>query len=152
MDNSEKVVEHEGLRHDSNENGHDYKAEPVNLAIPPRLRKLHDRDVTFHEYQHYARITRAEQDALPKATGKKNWLAYLIPNLQKAETGPADVATRLDVNISDLEKRKLISDDEWTNASRALRTASTGAIFYLITTDILGPFGLPYAFATTGWG
>ena len=25
-------------------------------------------------------------------------------------------------------------------------------MFYLITTDILGPFGLPYAFASMGWG
>lgn len=46
----------------------------------------------------------------------------------------------------------VISDEEWTNASRALRTATRGAAFYLITTDILGPFGLPYAFATMGWG
>jgi hypothetical protein len=45
-----------------------------------------------------------------------------------------------------------ITDEEWTNASRALRTATRGAIFYLITTDILGPFGLGYAFATMGWG
>lgn len=30
--------------------------------------------------------------------------------------------------------------------------ATRGAIFYLITTDILGPFGLGYAFATMGWG
>ncbi|OAQ74092.1 amino acid transporter [Pochonia chlamydosporia 170] len=152
MDNHEKVAEDEASRQVSNGIVHDDKNGPVNLAIPPRLRRLHDPEVSFQEYQHYARITRAEQDALPKPTGKKNLLMYLIPNLQKAETGPADVAVRPDVNTSDIEQRKTITDEEWTNASRALRTAGTGAIFYLITTDILGPFGLPYAFATTGWG
>jgi amino acid permease len=49
-------------------------------------------------------------------------------------------------------KEAIISDEEWANASRALRSATRGAAFYLITTDILGPFGLPYAFATMGWG
>ncbi|KID77909.1 N amino acid transport system protein [Metarhizium brunneum] len=148
MENSEKLVEH----HNSHRLGQDDKAEPVSFATPPRMRRLHDPDVSFQEYQHYARITRAEQDALPRPAGKKSLLYYLVPNLQKVETGPADVATRSDLNTSDIEQRKIISDEEWTNASRALRTAGTGAIFYLITTDILGPFGLPYAFATTGWG
>jgi hypothetical protein len=48
-------------------------------------------------------------------------------------------------NIQDLESadRLAISDDEWTNASRAVRTATWAAIFYLITTDILGPFNVP---------
>lgn len=31
-----------------------------------------------------------------------------------------------------------IPDEEWRTAARALRTASWGTIFYLITTDILG--------------
>ena len=38
-----------------------------------------------------------------------------------------------------------ITDVEWTNASRAFRTATWAACFYLITTDILGPFGIGYA-------
>lgn len=119
-------------------------------AIPPRLRALHDKDVSFQEYQYYARLTREEQDALPPpAKAGKNLLAYLIPNLQKSAVSEVE---RVDLNTSDPEKRKQISDEEWVNASRALRTATAGAVFYLITTDILGPFGLPYAFATTGYG
>lgn len=31
-----------------------------------------------------------------------------------------------------------VTDEEWKTAARALRTASWGTIFYLITTDILG--------------
>lgn len=118
-------------------------------AIPPRLRALHDKDVNFQEYQYYARLTREEQEALPPPQAGKNLLAYLIPNLQKSVVTEVE---RVDLNTSDREKRKQINDEEWVNASRALRTATAGAIFYLITTDILSPFGLPYAFATTGYG
>ena len=154
MENSEKIVENGAVRKDSHGHLSDQKDEVIPLVVPPRLRKLHDREVSFQEYQHYAKITREEQDRLPKPKIGKNWLAYLVPNMQKQETGAMEFAAehRPQLNTSDRENRKLISDEEWLNASRALRTAGTGAIFYLITTDIFGPFGLPYAFATTGWG
>jgi len=45
-----------------------------------------------------------------------------------------------------------ISDEEWVTASRAARTATWGAVFYLITTDILGPFSTGYAFSQMGLG
>ncbi len=51
-----------------------------------------------------------------------------------------------------LSRNSAITDDEWRNASRALRTASWGAGFYLITTDILGPYGVGFALGTLGWG
>jgi len=40
---------------------------------------------------------------------------------------------------------------EMINARRALRTASWAAIFYLITTDILGPSNAPFAFSQVGY-
>lgn len=43
-------------------------------------------------------------------------------------------------------------DAEWRQASRALRSAGWGAIFYLITTDILGWGQTPYVFSNTGYG
>lgn len=43
-------------------------------------------------------------------------------------------------------------DADWRQASRALRTASWGGVFYLITTDILGWGQTPYVFANTGYG
>ncbi len=42
-----------------------------------------------------------------------------------------------------------VTEVEWQTAQRAARTASWGAIFYLITTDILGPYSIPYAFAVS---
>jgi hypothetical protein len=36
-----------------------------------------------------------------------------------------------------------VPDADWKNASRAVRTAGWTSVFYLITTDILGPFSVP---------
>lgn len=45
-----------------------------------------------------------------------------------------------------------ITDDEWYNAQRSVRTATWGSIFYLITTDILGPYSVPWAISQMGYG
>jgi len=121
----------------------------------PQMRKLHDSSITFEEYHYYAEKTRAEEDAA--ATGPtQGMLSMILPS--KADRGVNRVGEKRGSaiaeknNSSSPDNRTGISDDEWTNANRALRTASWGAIFYLITTDILGPFALPYAFASMGWG
>jgi hypothetical protein len=118
---------------------------PVVTGIQPHQRKLHDPSVTFEEYHYYAQLTRAEEDSHPKTGHETKLLSLIFPS--KADGGVQPVASG-DHKIDGAS----ISDAEWTNASRALRTATRGAIFYLITTDILGPFALPYAFATMGWG
>lgn len=51
----------------------------------------------------------------------------------------------VNANLADRSNRLSITEAEWTNASRAFRTATWAACFYLITTDILGPFGVGYA-------
>ena len=116
-------------------------------TVRPQERRLHDRNVTFEEYYHYAQITRAEEEAMPKHGRETSILSLIFPS--KSDGG---VKQSTDHNLSNPTERAHVTDDEWANASRALRTATRGAIFYLITTDILGPFGLPYAFATMGWG
>ncbi|KAI6839670.1 oligopeptide transporter protein [Hortaea werneckii] len=45
-----------------------------------------------------------------------------------------------------------ITEDEWYHAQRAVRTATWGSVFYLITTDILGPFSVPWAISQMGYG
>ncbi|KAJ4305796.1 hypothetical protein N0V90_001328 [Kalmusia sp. IMI 367209] len=45
-----------------------------------------------------------------------------------------------------------VADSEWENAQRAMRTATWGSIFYLITTDILGPYNVPWAISQMGYG
>jgi hypothetical protein len=124
-------------------------------AVRPQHRRLHDPNVTFEEYYYYAQQTRAEEDQNPSHEGERSLLSIIFPS--KSATGVKQVTENVEkdataVNTSDPVQRAAITDEEWTNASRALRSATRGAIFYLITTDILGPFGLPYAFATMGWG
>ncbi|KAK4911321.1 hypothetical protein LTR66_017366, partial [Elasticomyces elasticus] len=45
-----------------------------------------------------------------------------------------------------------IEESEWETAQRATRTATWGSIFYLITTDILGPTNVPWAISQMGYG
>ena len=45
-----------------------------------------------------------------------------------------------------------ITETEWEQAQRATRTATWGSIFYLITTDILGPTNVPWAISQMGYG
>lgn len=118
----------------------------------PRIdtRKLHDPSITFEEYLYCAKETRSEEAQTSKPSIKERGiLSIIFPSKSDAgvEQKGSDQSKFEGVNRS-----AVVTEEEWINASRALRTASRGAIFYLITTDILGPFGLPYAFSTMGWG
>ncbi|CZR63599.1 related to amino acid transporter [Phialocephala subalpina] len=118
--------------------------EPPTVLIRPQVRPLHDISITFEEHSYYANKTRAEEELhLGDIQANPAWEQAMSHRLRSIN------AT---TDLSDPEKRANISDQEWTNASRALGTATKRAIFYLITTDILGPFALPFAFATMGWG
>ncbi|KXL46487.1 MAG: hypothetical protein FE78DRAFT_146064 [Acidomyces sp. 'richmondensis'] len=57
-----------------------------------------------------------------------------------------------EVKSESVQPEPVVSDEEWQVASRAARTATWGAIFYLITTDILGPFSVPWAMSQLGYG
>lgn len=130
------------------------------------LHAIHDRSVTFEEYVHYAYITRAEEKADHEeytrlrgprtlkstiidrfASGNKHTPAESPPHHSLTHTGDGERTT-----FGDGEKTRMhangngagVTPAEWKRASRALRTAGWGGIFYLITTDILGPFSVPY--------
>ena len=123
-------------------------------TVRPQHRKLYDPNVSFEEYYYYAQQTRAAEAQQPKTSFETSVWSVIFPS----KSGPGVAAASGSDNIGEKKtepsphERVIASDDEWANASRALRTATRGAVFYLITTDILGPFGLPYAFATMGWG
>lgn len=122
--------------------------------IRPQARKLHDPDVTFEEYHYYALQTREEERTTPKPK-TSIWREIVLRKKPQARADPSDVAvgdiTANNVNFADRANRAEITDEEWSNASRAFRTASAGACFYLITTDILGPYGVGFAMGTLGW-
>jgi hypothetical protein len=58
------------------------------------------------------------------------------------EKQPGGVATESSGNAP-VDSGLKVSDAEWRTAARALRTASWGQMFFLITTDILGWSGAP---------
>ncbi|EXJ73654.1 uncharacterized protein A1O5_03416 [Cladophialophora psammophila CBS 110553] len=148
--------------------------------ISPSQRKLYDPNVTFEEYIHYANRTREEEKTQQNiADGgiiqqvfrrKSSVTTQGVP----VDNGVATTAAEKDApeksaapgenghgsqesapqsrRRSLLSRHSVITEEEWRNASRALRTASWGAGFYLITTDILGPYGVGFALGTLGWG
>ncbi len=92
--------------------------------IKPQWRKLHDPSISFEEYHYYAQKTRAEENTFESP--KFNW--HEIVRRSKPEHTAADDVQQLSkVNLSNPTNRLEISDEEWTNASRAFRTASWGA-------------------------
>jgi hypothetical protein len=128
------------------------------------IRAIHDSSVTFEEYMYYGAITRAEEKAANEryvaAAGPKTFKSVVMNRFSKGQTteahsldspgSPADNSSPGEKNGYD-EKAVApadrnwgnVSDGEWKNASRAVRTAGWTSVFYLITTDILGPFSVP---------
>ncbi|KAJ3496480.1 hypothetical protein NLG97_g2627 [Lecanicillium saksenae] len=121
------------------------------LAIKPQARKPYDPDVTFEEYHHYAKLTRAEQLTLEPPVLN---VRAVFGGGGKDKATEKDESANFKLTAKDFtpENRAKITDEEWANASRAMRTASSGACFYLITTDVLGPWGSGFAMGTLGWG
>lgn len=118
------------------------------------LATLHDPMVKFEEYFFYAQKTRASERDVPT---QKRGITRFIPGMQTGlESTPGNTELKeLPVEYPDdktgatIQGRRrsnvvgIVDDEEWLRASRAARTATWGAVFYLITTDILGPFSTP---------
>lgn len=140
---------------------------------PTRVQqKLHDPNVTLEEYMHYAKISRADEDRLygpgSDYTSTKGPLQLFLfgklkgkPDANRRSSVAANAFTidekggeKVTSGSPESEKgaHSVISEEEWVRASRAARTATWGAIFYLITTDILGPYTAPWAFSRLGYG
>lgn len=114
-----------------------------------------DSSITFEEFIYWAERTRADEALANKAMLDKRG-PRTVKNTLKSRFSKGhhtDPATSVaDVYSSDEEIITGVSEKEWKQASRAIRTASWGSIFYLITTDVLGPFSTPWAFAQMGYG
>lgn len=106
-------------------------------------------NVEFEDYLYFAAVQRREEDLanLPiseiEKADKSNWF-----NRLSEHKGP-----NVNVNVQAIDNPIPPTQDELEreNASRALRLASWASVFYLITTDILGPFNAPFAISQTGW-
>ena len=107
--------------------------------------------VQFEDYLHFAALQRLVEKTthMPADEGKEqpqekgNWLTRLTDHKGQ----------NVNVDVRNVENSPPPTADELEreNTSRALRLASWPTVFYLITTDILGPFNAPYAMAQVGW-
>ena len=128
-------------------------------------------NVTYAEFTHWAKVERELEEIefrrYTSNTAGEGLLGslkgYFVSNAYEdaqARTDAANaVGTSAETGPHVDEKAGAIPpnaenelDAEWRQASRALRTAGWGAVFYLITTDILGWGQTPYVFSNTGYG
>lgn len=110
--------------------------EPAGQVMPstyikPQARALHDPNISFEEYHYYALRTREEEKTL--VAPMLNWREFLMRR-KNAQNNAEDSNGQLDpmkrhteANFANKNTRLEITDEEWTNASRAFRTASWGA-------------------------
>lgn len=122
---------------------------------------LHDSSVSFEEYLYYAQESRANAEyenpdhsytffgkVIKK--GKYHKGAQQLPTANGSSSGVVEKESDGNEKQTGESGRPAaypIKDEDYLLASRAGRTATWGAVFYLITTDILGPFSTPWAFA-----
>ena len=131
-----------------------------------QLHQSMDPTILFEEYLHYAKITRREEREAEKAIKQKFSFKRLIKNrFSKGQTAPiTEVAVRRPSAIDGEKDEETVessvpfdafnnltyshpshvSDAEWKALSRGVRTGGWSTCFYLITSDIIGPFGIPY--------
>ena len=108
-------------------------------SVPSRaaVTKLHDSSVTFEEYMHYAAITRADErnmldapkdDAL-KVAGFKKFNPFKGTKASSGAIATVEVAEKEAVKDSESTSPNrpqpmVITDEEYIQASRAVRTAT----------------------------
>jgi hypothetical protein len=122
----------------------------------PAARLERDSVVTIEEYMYWASISRHEESMLPKTQGP---VAKLLGSSKSSAAVQQSHDARNDLSMTEMKDVKaapptaeIVSDGEWDQAQRAARTAGWAAIFYLITTDVLGPYTVPWAMAQMGYG
>ncbi|KAK2467305.1 hypothetical protein APHAL10511_000540 [Amanita phalloides] len=97
-------------------------------------------DVAFEEYLFYAALQRQEEenDILPANPEITVLSEEGVHSTSKTANFP-----KLPPMTADQVER--------AHAARAIRLASWLSVFYLLTTDIFGPFNAPYAISQLGW-
>jgi hypothetical protein len=117
-------------------------------ALHPSQRVPHDVNVSFEEYHYYAQKTRAEENASINRDVEKRTIVDTIlfrkknTNILPSADENTIALTEKDAHEEQRAAHLPIDESEWNNASRLMRTATAGSCFYLITTDILGPYGV----------
>ncbi|KAK4972931.1 hypothetical protein LTR42_006225 [Elasticomyces elasticus] len=122
-----------------------------------------DQSINFEDYRYWADRSREYEKTLDTKgvglagsmrilVGKGNHAEKPVQELDSNNTAGLDEKTGEHGTTPGMESRYGITESEWDNAQRAVRTATWGSIFYLITTDILGPYNVPWAISRMGYG
>jgi len=107
--------------------------------------------VVFEEFLYYAALQRRAEDGAASSNAESLperpiWFHRL------SDHKGADVNVDVRHVEGGVTGSPIGEDDaERMNALRALRVTSWISVFYLITTDILGPFNAPFAISQVGW-
>ena len=143
-------------------------SEVKELATDPTLKKIDppdthghntiylDKSLVFENYHFWANRSRE----IEKHLHVDGIFKQITDVVRRKKDAPAQAGEVLDAgsNSSGNEKngpggdRFGITESEYERANRATRTATWLTIFYLITTDILGPYNVPWAIAQMGYG
>lgn len=144
--------------------------EPPNLNGPGSI--YLDSSITFENYHYWAKRSREVEKFIRTDNAGFSALGKLLRNRkdkqEKAAAEPTEPTEPEPVPEMALTDEKTpaadaprsdegsdkwgVTETEWETAQRAARTATWGSIFYLITTDILGPTNVPYAISRMGYG
>ncbi|CAI7577243.1 unnamed protein product [Penicillium discolor] len=118
-----------------------------------------DSSITFENYVHWAKRSREIEKRI--LTDNEGFEGMFKKLLNKKSDAPAPIQTdtqEQNSTVTDPSTKPSTTDDwgvtesEWEQAQRATRTATWGSIFYLISTDILGPTNVPWAISQMGFG
>jgi hypothetical protein len=137
------------------DNGHGTNGDELAGGLGFTVEAAHvrnDPEVLFEEYMHYSKLTRAEEHAYEgnQINRKDPWsFGGIIKNrFSKGHVHEVNAVVDGGAITTTHNNATTVTDLEWRQASRALRTASWGSVFFLITTDILGPQSAAYVLTT----
>ncbi|SAM82225.1 related to neutral amino acid permease [Ustilago bromivora] len=133
--------------------------------VPAMYEASPNSGVSLEEYMFYAHIQREQEKLYGTAdisveADAPHASAYLENTKRRSDEKVFQSSTFIhdkpqvnNTDASTFDQLEGLSevDKESRNAHRAIKTASWVGIFYLITTDILGPYGAPYAMSQNGW-
>ncbi|KAG9312427.1 transmembrane amino acid transporter protein-domain-containing protein [Chiua virens] len=114
-------------------------------GLPPNLETY----IFYAQEQRDKEVAEARKEDHKPPTG---WLSELFGLNRFGRDQDSVVSSGEKKSIPDETATLAITPAEYRTASSSLRTATWSAVFYLITTDILGPYTAPYAFSAVGYG
>ncbi|KAF2451894.1 hypothetical protein P171DRAFT_515817 [Karstenula rhodostoma CBS 690.94] len=128
------------------------------LQAQSRPNIYNDAKIKFEEYHYWANRSRELENRIESNRG---WLSSVFKRKDEKSSeepvsipagDPHEKGSKKPNDATVPDGASAITDYEWINARGATRTATWGSIFYLITTDILGPYNVPWAVSRMGYG